>query len=128
MDDATIQLSRTICAMDWAPTWPGFSDPRGISDYDRPAGGRGYRAPDGFGWVQDPDNFARYVLDLNDAATGGVMLPRVRAVKITTRTEPVSYSALFLTGPLFDPRQHSTGWQDTLAIALARVVKARGWG
>lgn len=111
-----IDLARTIGKLLGAPT-PVLS--RLDTAYQR-TNGLGWRDPDGLGWIQDPADFACHMLDLDDAATGGVLLARLGS------------------GWLIYQRDHDRQWEvarpdgadkqegPTLAIALARLILARG--
>jgi hypothetical protein len=113
-----IDLARQLAALPGAPTFEGNHLAYRRSDIT--GGDLGYRTRNGLGWIQDRDDFARYVVDLEDAATGGVMLTRL-GVDHGVITTADGWSVCNHR----DPRaQVYTG--PTLALALARVLIARG--
>ena len=117
MTPDTLALARAIGTLPGAPTFDGNH-----LAYSRSmvvGGDLGYRTRNGIGWVQDPEDFARYVLDLEDAGTGGVLLARCLHMEQIVLTDPRGY-ALRSVGKSYDE------WTPTLGIALARLIIARG--
>lgn len=117
MTPDTLALARAIGEMPGAPTFN--ADFYGYTRPSNPPGPLGYRTRDGIGWVQDPEDLARYVLDLEDAGTGGVLLARCLHMEQIVLTDPRGY-ALRSVGKSYDE------WTPTLGIALARLIIARG--
>ena len=118
MTPDTLALARAIGTLPGAPTWK-YDSVNVVIDYDRADGSTGRRSANGLGWVRDPDD-GRYVLDLEDAGTGGVLLARaaglVGTVEITSDTY---YLRRDTNAPVI-------GDGPTLGIAVARLIIARG--
>lgn len=109
-------LARAIGKLPGAPT-PVLA--RLGTAYQR-TNGLGWRDPDGLGWVQDPEDFARYVLDLEDTGTGGVLLAHIGpGWLLYQRDHDLQWEIV---------RPDGTDYQEgpTLGIALARLIIARG--
>ena len=117
MTPDTLALARAIGTLPGAPTWK-YDSVNVVIDYDRADGSTGRRSANGLGWVRDPDD-GRYVLDLEDAGTGGVLLARCLHMEQIVLTDPRGY-ALRSVGKSYDE------WTPTLGIALARLIIARG--
>lgn len=119
MTPALLALSRAYMALPGAPRQdhPGYVTATGQKQPD----GR-WRTPDGYLWVWD-DETTQMVLDLTDAATGGVMLDRLRPVmEPVIDCDPRTGYALRRMGERFTPGSGRA----TLAEAVARAAVALG--
>lgn len=128
MNPALLALSRAYMALPGAPKQdhPGHVTATG----QRLPDGR-WRTPDGYLWVWD-DETTQMVLDLTDAATGGVMLDRLgSAAWRVSRRHPAGNAPPWCADLYFSDRPHVAGvspsvYCATLAEAVARAAVALG--
>ena len=118
-----LTLSRTICGMEGAPK--PVVPLRANVDVT----GRCFRSEaTGIMWRDPRTGDSEWVIDLDDAATGGALLPYCGDVQVLVRTDPRGYKAIYLRDDgEAGVRSHTTNVQETLGIALAKVIAARGW-